>query len=325
MRQRVNALALGALPVLLAALARAQAPRSDYAGRWEIQLEPPSGGQGTPFLVLEVTAGAEPSGRLLDARMPEMKLKELSVKGEEIVFVVESGPTITFRGKRSGERLEGTTDLMNAKWVGVPTTRDKLEKPVEAEDRKAYNAALRAAPGQRQAALERFLADFPNSSLREQARYQMALQAGSPAQKRAALEKFLADFPEGRLKDQAHLQLAGAIADSDERLAALEKFVGDFPKSSVRSSAHNQMFTLLLRKKPIDGSRLSRVIDDYIAATPEAPLQAGSRTIDLRADACNTVADRLMANDVLLDKALEVIQKALARVTEKTAAGSKAA
>ena len=86
MRRRVNALALGALPVLLAVLARAQAPRSDYAGRWEIQLEPPSGGQGTPFLVLEVTAGAEPSGRLLDARMPEMKLKELSVKGEEIVL-----------------------------------------------------------------------------------------------------------------------------------------------------------------------------------------------------------------------------------------------
>ena len=47
MRQRVNALALGALLVLCAALARAQSPRSDYAGRWEIQIEPPSGGQGT--------------------------------------------------------------------------------------------------------------------------------------------------------------------------------------------------------------------------------------------------------------------------------------
>src|SRR5881628_2619349 len=33
MRQRVNALALGALLVLFAALARAQSPRSDYAGR----------------------------------------------------------------------------------------------------------------------------------------------------------------------------------------------------------------------------------------------------------------------------------------------------
>jgi tetratricopeptide (TPR) repeat protein len=321
--------AIGCVLAALAAslLAHAQVERtskSDFAGRWEIRVEPPAGGAPGAVLILEVSAGAEPTGKVVDSRVQVTRLKELSVKGGELVFVVEMGPTVTFRGKRSGERLEGTNDLMNAKWVGVQTTRDKLEAPVETEDQKAFNAAVRSDPRERIAALEKFAADFPNSPLREQARFQAAAQPGPPTQRKAALEKFLADFPDGRLKDQATFQLAVMNPNAEERLAALEKFVADFPKSSSRVAAYNQMLAPLLARKPLDEERLRRVIDDYIGSTAEAPISLGNRIVDTRADASNNVADRLMVAEVMLDKALELIQKALARVTDKTSPSAKA-
>jgi tetratricopeptide (TPR) repeat protein len=144
-----------------------------------------------------------------------------------------------------------------------------------------------------------------------------------PKERQAAFEKFLADYPNTTRKDQAHFQIAMSMREP-ERLAALEKFVVDFPKSGLAGQAYMSIFNAQVRKKPVDEARIQAVIDAYIEAVPDTVINIGSRTLNRRADAYNIVADRLMVNEVMLDKALDLIQKAVGSTTDKTYPSSKA-
>ena len=123
--------------------AAASGPAS-FVGRWEIQFKEPNGGT-RPIAILEISAqGANLSGKLVATQPPNLPatVKQLSVKGAELLFVFEIGVQIQFKGKRVGDRLEGSASdgTMNVSWVGIATTRDKVEEP---DDREAFNAATR--------------------------------------------------------------------------------------------------------------------------------------------------------------------------------------
>jgi tetratricopeptide (TPR) repeat protein len=202
-------------------------------------------------------------------------------------------------------------------WPAGPTRADTIDGPVETEDARAFNAAVRAPAGERQRALEQYAADFPKSRLAESARFQAATAARDPVTRRAAFERFLADFPESRFREPVRFQLALGISEPGERLAALEKFVADFPRGTTSGNAYSQIVSILLRKRPVDEAKLGKVIDAYVQSAADSTIQMGERTIDLRADICNSIADRLMNAELMLDKALELIRQAVARSTEK--------
>jgi tetratricopeptide (TPR) repeat protein len=257
---------------------------------------------------------------------------------------------LKFQGKRNGDHLEGTstseTDPTETNWVGRSTTRDKLEAPQMSTEQKAYSTAMTKPPSERPEALRQFLKDYPNSSLKEQATLQLAqslpnpdekiaalnkfqedfpnsslkdqanlqiaLAPPNPADKAAALHKYLQDFPSSKIKDQAEYQLIGTITDPAERQAAQEKFVKDYPKSALAGTAYRSLFDVYVRAKPIDETKLNGVIEGIVNSSPDMSMPVGNYQMNLRASSLNTMADRLMVNEVMLDKALELIQKAVA-------------
>jgi tetratricopeptide (TPR) repeat protein len=229
-----------------------------FAGRWEIHFKEPNGGT-RPIAILEIIAqGANVSGKLVATQPPNLPatVKQLSVKGEELLFVFEIGAQLQFKGKRVGDRLEGSASdgTMNASWVGIATTRDKVE---DSEDREAFNAAA-------------------------------------------------------------------SVRDPQARLDALQRFAKDYPRSGFRDVAYRQILDANLQKKPVNETRLRALIDEYLTGVPEGKVEVGSRSINRRADAYNNVADQLMVNEVLLDNALRLIEKAVATVTDKTPPSTKA-
>ena len=62
--------------------------------------------------------------------------------------------------------------------------------------------------------------------------------------------------------------------------------------------------------------------DDYINSIPAPPTP--DAPFNRRSNAYNTISDRLMENDLMLDRALELIQKAVAAITEKMPAQTRA-
>ncbi len=287
-----------------------------FAGRWEIQAQF-TGAPPMPLAIIEISLrGAQLSGKVIATQPPGMMLavKEVSVKGEELFITLDLARPLTLRGKRASDRLEGVTEPDSFSWIGLLTTKDKLEPPQEAEDQKAFNAAIRdVSPQERRAALERFLKDYPNSNLKEMARFQLAMSVGDPNERQAALEQFLADFPESRFKDQARYQLATGIRDQEERLNALEKFIFDSPQSFQREQAFIQVLSTNLRRKPLEESRTTSLIDRYLASVPESQ----------RLSNYNNIAGRLIANDVMLEKALELVEKAVAAINDQTPATTR--
>jgi len=298
--------------------------------------------RGTSGLTGKLIAHGAPAGT-------SFKLGEISEKDGQLTFTIEisimgTSMGVKFQGKRAADHLEGNVDmaLVQGTWMGQTTTKDKLERPV---DKKAMEAAQMKPPAERvealrqflkdfpnsslkdqasfylalslqkpdekAAALRKFLQDFPNSSLREQASLQMALSLQDPAEKKAALRKFLADFPTSRIKDQAESQLIRMIDDPDERRAAQEKFVKDYPKSMLAQNIYRNLLEDQLRTKPVDEAKVNGIIDGFINSLPDPSGPSNTYITTLRADALNTIADRLMEYDVLLDRALELIQKAV--------------
>ena len=332
MHLRVLLAVLGVFLTVFTGPAQEQALKP-FVGRWEIKMKGPTGDQ-SPMMIIEIAeTDGRLAGKIISTTAPSTSamtatLKDVSVKGDEVVFVLEAGVSITFRGKKVGDRLEGATDLGGGSvtWTGTHTTKDKSEAPQEPEDQRALSAAMQTRDAtKRRAALEKFLADFPESTRRDQAAFPLAMDVRDPKERQAALEKFLADYPDSTRKDQAHYQIASSTRDPDLRLAALEKFVVDFPKSSLAGQAYMSVFTAHVRKKPVDESKIQAVIDAYIESVPNTEITIGHwGTLNRRSDAYNTVADRLMVNDVMLDKALDLIQKAVASTTDKTYPNAKA-
>ena len=330
---------------------------SPFAGRWEIQMiSPPD--QPEPFAIIEIEQGVSGiTWKLIALADPttgtSVKLGEISEKEGLLSFTIETSMmemslSIKFQGKKVAGHLEGNVDMtvLQATWTGQPTTKDKFEKP---EDQKALRAAQMKPPAERAealkqfienfpdsslkdqanyllalslqkpeekaAALRKFIGDFPNSSLKEQASLQIAQNLQDPLEKKAALSKFLADFPTSRMKDQVEYQLIRMIDDPDERRAAQEKFVKDYPKSMSAQNVYRTLLDLQLQTKPVDEAKVNGIIDGFINSTPDPSDPSNAFTI-MRADALNTIADRLMERDILLDRALELIQEAVG-ISEK--------
>jgi tetratricopeptide (TPR) repeat protein len=298
-----------------------------FLGRWEISLKPP-GAEPRPFAVIEIASQAgQLTIKVISSTAPPsvaLAFKDARVQGEEISFTMDTGSPINLQGRRVGDRLELTSenDSMRQEWVGIRTTKDKAEPPPESPDQKAFNAAMRAPSTERAAALKKFIADFPDSSLKERALLQIATSLRDSKERQAALQKFLADFPNSSLKDQASYQLAGAVRDPEQRLAAMKKFMADFPKSTFIDMAAIRVFDAMARKKPADEAAIGKLIDDYINSMPAPPTP--DAPFNRRSNAYNTIADRLMENDLMLDRALELIQKAVAAITEKMPAQTRA-
>ncbi len=332
--------------------AGSQAPKkqaaaaSPFAGRWEIKLVPP---QGTPtsYAIVEIqsTAGGL-IGKVIDTQASSQspKIADFAVKGDELSFVLTTGLAVKFHGKRVADHLEGAAAPEGAaerNWIGQTTTKDSLHTP----DEKAYNAAMGKPTAQRADALKQFLKDFPASSYKEQANYYIAMSPTNPDDRVAALRKFLEDFPSGKMKDQANLQIAlsprapkdkvaglrkyimdfpsstqkeyaayliTSYAEPGERQAVQEKFLQDYPKSMYAGAIYPTLIDTYARSITDNEKKLNGVIDSFLNSSSN------------KVATSNTIADRLMTDEVFLDRALELIRKAVVTMPDKTPASSKA-
>jgi tetratricopeptide (TPR) repeat protein len=239
-----------------------------------------------------------------------------------------------FQGKRVGDHLEGTVlpegETEAVAWVGRSTTKDKVaaltpSAPTQSEDQKVLNAALSSKAGaERTGALRQFLKDYPDSKLKEQASLQLAQSYSTADEKIAALRKFIEDFPASRLKDQAEYLILGTLTNPAERQSAQEAFVKAYPKSAYGDAVYRTLLEAYMREKPVNEAKLNAAIDGFINATPDMALPLGEFTMNRRAGAMNTVADRLMVNEVMLDRALEIIRKGVAAAGDKEQPQSRA-
>lgn len=318
-------------------------------------IEIESGGSGLSGKVIDIMGAP-----VVTAELSEISVNDDQLV---IAFNTTMGKqfNLKFKGKRNGDHLEGTAtseeDPTEINWVGKSTTMDKLAAPQMSTDLKALSTAMTKPPTDRPEALRQFLRDYPDSSLKEQATLQLAQSLPNPDEKIAALRKFLEDFPNGTLRDQANLQIALAPPDPEDKAAALHKYLQDFPSSKIKDQAEYQLigtitdpagrqaaqekfvkdypkspmagtvcrslFDVYVRAKPIDESKLNDVIEGIVNTSRDMSLPVGNYQVNLRASTLNTIADRLMVNEVMLDKALELIQKAVA-ASEKADPQTKA-
>ncbi|MGA2260258.1 MAG: hypothetical protein ABSH28_02345 [Acidobacteriota bacterium] len=325
---------------------KATAAASPFAGRWEILVTPTQGTQ-IHFAIIEIQSSPSGlTGKIIDTSgsSQSAKIEEVSVKGDELSFALNVGASIKFRGKRVGDHLEGTAGPEGgeeAKWTGQTTTKDSLLTA----DQKAYNTAMGKATAERADALKQFLKDFPESTYKEQANYNIAMIVQNPDDRIAALRKFLEDFPNGTLKDQANVQIAlsprepkekvaglrkfirdfpssrqkeyaayliTTYVDPGERLAAQEKYIQDYPKSLYASSLYRTLLDIYAGNISTNQAKLSGVIDGFLNSSSD------------KVGTSNTIADRLMANEVFLDRALDLIRKALVTMPDKTPSRQRA-
>jgi tetratricopeptide (TPR) repeat protein len=297
---------------------------------------------------------------LFSGKVKEVAVKD----GQLELVVEISGRQISFQGRRVGDRIEGTTkaagETREGKWEGKTTTGDSLPAPETAADRtpdaKAFSAAMNNPREARTVALKQFLVDFPASPLAPQAAFTLAQGAPNPTDRiaayqrfvqdypksiqvddarlqialletdrGAALRKFISDFPTSRNRERAEYELTLTITNAADRQAAQDKFTTAYPRSIYASDIYRSQLDPLMRAKPLNEARLNAVIDGFINASSDMTLPLNAQyTMNLRAGAMNTVADRLMANEVMLDRALNIIQKALALAGEKEEPGSRA-
>ncbi len=287
-----------------------------YIGRWQV-VGTSATGAVVSLGIVQITA---PEGRLtatvIASPLPGFAVKEVALTDGQIVLTWEStgSPTVTMKGRRAGDRIEGTIGEKgdDGSWSATLTAAGTLQPPAETEDQKAFTAAMRAPRRERSAAFEKFLRDFPESPLKESARYQAAVSIRDSNARQAALTRFLVDFPDSRFRDEAFYKLIDLIADPQERIAAQEKYLADFPNGSMRENVYRGLLDACLRNKPVDESKISALIQSYVKSVPSRSIPSGRYTINRRSDACNAVARRLVQNDVLIDKALELAREAVA-------------
>ena len=342
MRAIIRAASVLIIAVVAAAMMVEAAPQSPpqatpqpgpFVGRWQVSLRPPAGSSAAklpdeiPFAIVDVTgAGSAITGKLIDSMgAPEMAmtLSGVAVKGDQLEFTLDlAGRKVIFTGKRVDDHIEGTASANNdpAPWIGRLTTSDKLPDLMSliaaadanhAADEKAYALALNVTNAtDRETAFKKFLADYPNSSLKDSATLQIAL-AKSPPYKAAAIQYFIDTAPPGSLREQAEYELTRTMPAGRERFAAEEMFILDYPKSAYRATIYQAWFDGALGPKNVDEGRLTSAIDGMLDASPDRSLPTGEYSTSLRSSTLNNIADRLMANDVMLDRALALIQEAV--------------
>lgn len=191
----------------------------------------PLEGDGIPYFLIDVAfAEAGPSARIVDSLgggVMGLKLPEVSVKGDQLVLVMEmsAGQAIkmTVRLRKVGDHLEGTATAEGqeevAILVGKPTTKDKLDPPKirpQAADQKALTAAMMKPPAERTDALKQFLKDYPDSAQKE----------------RAHLQYKLKDYVQAEVELKRAIEIAGADSDGDAQL-----FLGKTYEATGREDA----------------------------------------------------------------------------------------
>jgi tetratricopeptide (TPR) repeat protein len=154
----------------------------------------------------------------------------------------------------------------------------------------------------------------PATKTEEQKAFESAISLPDPDERVSALEHFLAEFPQSDLKEQAWYLRANSIRDPEARAAAQERFAAQFPKGAAVLPTYRALLNYYLKKNPLDSPKLLDIINRYVNAVPKAD----------RGDAYCSVADALMQNGILLQKAIDFAQAALDSVTEATPQESRA-
>jgi hypothetical protein len=101
------------------------------------------------------------------------------------------------------------------------------------------------------------------------------------------------------------------ITDPAKKLEALQKILKDYPKSSGASMINTEIFSVLIadaKKRVLDQANV------LIESVPESTPGAGTMS---RASIYNTVADRLMAGELLLDEAEGFAKKSIGLFDEQ--------
>jgi tetratricopeptide (TPR) repeat protein len=306
--------------VLVSFLALAAGPQNggaaQYAGRWQIVGKSAAG----TLLMLGIVEITAKDGRLaatvVSSPLPGFAIREVALADGQIVitFASTGSPNVTMKGRRVGDRLEGTIGEKDGdgSWSATLTASDLPQPPPATEDQKAFAAAMRAPRSERTAALDKFLRDFPQSPLRESARFESAAGIRDSEERQAALTRFLADFPDSRFRDQASYKLLDLIPDPPTRIAAQEKYLTEFPKGTMSENVYRSLLDAYLRNKPPDEAKISALIEAYLKSVSAKEIPSGQYTVNRHSDACNTVARRLAQNGVMLEKALELSREAVA-------------
>lgn len=312
-----------ALASLLALAAGSQAGGPEqYAGRWQVVSRSAAGVARTLGIVEINATDGRLTATVVTSPLPGFAVRELALADRQIVLTWTSTetPAVTMKGRRTGDRLEGTTGERgdDGSWSATLTAADLPQPPAETEDRKAFAAAMLLSRAERKAALDKFLKDFPESPLRESARYESAVGIRDSKGRQAALAGFLADFPSSRFRDQVSYRLLDLIPDPQSRIAAQEKYLEEFPNGVMSENVYRSLLDAYLRSRPPEEAKISALIDAYLKTVSAKAIPSGQYVTNRHSDACNTVARRLADRDVMLDKALELSRQAVASTNDKT-------
>ncbi len=105
----------------------------------------------------------------------------------------------------------------------------------------------------------------------ERARFEAALDLPDSGERTAALEKFLADFPDTSLKEAARVQIISALLDPDARIAAMKKFVAEFPQGEFRDLVYTQLLEAMARQNPPGNAAIEKYLKEFVAGTDTVP------------------------------------------------------
>lgn len=242
--------------------AQAPAGASAFVGTWDILMKPPTaaGPSARPIVLVAidiqpvaggglrgtvrsgVTAGieaktlSEADGVLtLELRMPNnpdlLRLKGRRV-GAGIEFEVIAPalpPGLTIAGVVAGTVATGSPTL--------PPVAPAFTPPPP--DRQAFNAAVSKPRDLRAEALQKFLADYPDSTLKESATLALAQSLPTMAERVAALQQYIRDFPASA--DEGALQIAVTGDTREARIEGLKTFLAEHPDSPLKARAQTAM------------------------------------------------------------------------------------
>jgi len=257
--------------------------------------------------------------------------------------------------------LRSTRARLPETWMARTTTATRpppLPPPDPRPDQAAFRAAMAQPPAARSQALADLLKAFPESPLRDRAMIERARAQPDPSLRAAAERQFLQERPTSPLRDvaafdvarvgtrdqvRANLQtflneyrdsafreaaaylLITATVDAAEKLRAQSQFVIDYPNSPDIDTVYRGLLEGTLAATPVDEPRLQKIIAGFLSISPNVMVPAGGGfRINPLGSAMNTIADRLMSKEVLLDQALRLVEAAVAGLNDLVAPRTRA-
>ena len=165
---------------------------------------------------------------------------------------------------------------------------------------------------------ERDPSGLPEEVVGDRAAFESASKITDPREKREAMRLFLERFPKSSYEDQAVFAIAELARTRQQRIEELKSFVQSYSRSPLRDQAYFSILALSLASAPIDEEALLSVIDEYLASLPSESVALEGGRVDRRGLVLNNIADSLMTKNVLLDKALELMDEALSTTSQST-------